>query len=92
MSQFRSRISSAAALLLLASTSAIAADADEIIFVDDANFIKPAELGSSWNLRGEIGYNIDGTHDVTSNGSSLTHTGFQVHNIQEPPNYSIGVG
>ncbi|MEM9999448.1 MAG: outer membrane beta-barrel protein [Pseudomonadota bacterium] len=91
MSQFRSRISSAAALVLLASTSAIAADADEIIFVDDANFIKPAELGSSWYIRGEIGYNFAGTHDTTSTGNPAT-TILSDNNFMDKTHFSAGFG
>ncbi|MDZ7823235.1 MAG: hypothetical protein U5K75_03785 [Ahrensia sp.] len=36
-----------------------AADIDGVVYADDANFVKPAELGSSWYLRGDLRYNFN---------------------------------
>ncbi|MEM0898538.1 MAG: hypothetical protein AAGI92_01145 [Pseudomonadota bacterium] len=41
------------------ASPAFAADMDPV-FADDANMLKPIELGTGWYLRGDIGYNIDG--------------------------------
>ncbi|MEL6200919.1 MAG: outer membrane beta-barrel protein [Pseudomonadota bacterium] len=91
MSQIRSPIRSVVCAALLLSTPAFAADADEIIFVDDANFIKPAELGSSWYIRGEIGYNFEGVHDTNSSGNPADST-FIDNNFMDRTHFSGGVG
>ncbi|MBL8580714.1 MAG: porin family protein, partial [Rhizobiaceae bacterium] len=44
---------------LLPAASALAADYDPPIFVDEAPEMVPVEVGSGWYLRGDIGYNFD---------------------------------
>lgn len=49
-----------AAAFAATAMPALAADMDnEVIFTDDANFVKPAELGSGWYLRGDVTYNFN---------------------------------
>ncbi|MEM1376750.1 MAG: outer membrane beta-barrel protein [Pseudomonadota bacterium] len=91
MNQYRSRLLSAAAIFATLAAPALAADADEVIFVDDANFVKPAELGSSWYIRGEIGYNFDGRHDVSVGGNPITDT-FTENTFMDRTHFSVGVG
>ncbi|MEL6921138.1 MAG: outer membrane beta-barrel protein [Pseudomonadota bacterium] len=92
MSQYhRSRLFSAAALFVLATGSALGADADEVIFVDDANFVKPAELGSSWYIRGELGYNFAGRHDVSTSGNPSADT-FVENNFMDRTHFNAGIG
>lgn len=45
------------AALMPVHTYAADMDPAEVIYVDDANIVKPAELGSGWYLRGDISYN-----------------------------------
>lgn len=58
------RLASRLALILAAAglmpaASALAADYDPPIFVDEAPEYVPVEVGSGWYLRGDIGYNFD---------------------------------
>ena len=62
----------AAVALCLFGLQASAADLDGIVFTDDANFAKPAELGSGWYIRGELGLNLDGLQDVSIYGNPVT--------------------
>ncbi|MGB7433617.1 MAG: outer membrane beta-barrel protein [Ahrensia sp.] len=57
MTNFK-RVSMAVIALSLAMPVAHAADLDPI-FADDANKLRPAELGSGWYLRGDISYTFD---------------------------------
>ncbi|MCI5074596.1 outer membrane beta-barrel protein [Oricola sp.] len=82
-----------AAACLLAS-QARAADMDGI-FVDDANFAKPAELGSGWYIRGDIGLNFNGNHDVSINGNPVDEEEgsiYEVNNFTDVLHYNGGVG
>ena len=55
--QFKLRIVLAlAAAVLLPQASALAADYDPPIYVDQAPEYQPVEVGSGWYLRGDIGY------------------------------------
>ncbi|MEO1702630.1 MAG: outer membrane beta-barrel protein [Pseudomonadota bacterium] len=91
MSQFRSTFRSLLTAALLASAPVFAADVDGAIFVDDANFVKPAELGSSWYIRGEIGFNFDGEHDTGSSGNPADST-FVDNNFMDRTHFNAGVG
>lgn len=55
------RLTCIAGAVLLGTTAfnANAADLDGVIYTDDANLVKPAELGSGWYIRGDISYNTD---------------------------------
>lgn len=85
----------AAACLVAAQASA--ADMDGI-FVDDANFIKskPAELGSGWYIRGDIGLNFDGHHDVSVYGDPIDQDDdgslLEINNFTDRLHYSAGMG
>lgn len=50
-------VSMAVVALAITGPQAFAADLDPI-FSDDANLMRPAELGSGWYLRGDIAYNF----------------------------------
>ena len=75
----------------LSAGQALAADADGGIFTDDANFARPAELGSGWYIRGDIGINFDGNHDVSINGNPVTST-FMDNNYTDKTHFAIGAG
>jgi hypothetical protein len=77
--------------LCLAGTQALSADVDELIFTDDANFAKPAELGSGWYIRGEIGMNLNGTHNVNSYGNPAFARLYD-NNYTDRLNYSFYAG
>lgn len=81
----------------LVAMQARAADLDGAIFTDDANFIgKPAELGSGWYIRGDIGVSFEGHHDVSEQGDPLDLTGddtlLAINNITDKLYYSVGMG
>src|SRR5690606_15452208 len=48
-----------AALAIMASAQAIAADYDPPIFVEEAPEWVPVEIGSGWYLRGDVTYTVD---------------------------------
>lgn len=72
----------------LTGAHAMAADQDGIVFSDDANFAKPAELGSGWYIRGELGYNLNGRHDVSTFGNPAS-TVVLDNNYTDRLNYSF---
>ncbi len=58
----RSKILAAALIASVAFSiqPAMAADMDgNDVYTDDANFVKPAELGSGWYMRGDVSYNFN---------------------------------
>ncbi|WP_421857404.1 outer membrane protein [Oricola sp.] len=75
----------------LAGSAAMAADVDGGIFTDDANFARPAELGSGWYIRGDIGINFDGHHDVSISGNPVEST-YLDNNFTDKTHFSIGAG
>lgn len=85
------RASSLLATVCLVSTAAIAADLDPV-FSDDANMFRPAELGSGWYLRGELGANLNGRHNVFSTGTPANGNIYTDENFTDGFNYSVGVG
>lgn len=58
MSQTARLLASAAALALFAST-AMAADYDPPIYIEEAPEMVPVEIGSGWYLRGDVSYNFE---------------------------------
>jgi opacity protein-like surface antigen len=81
----------------LAAMQARAADMDRVIFADDANFLgKPAELGSGWYLRGDVGLSFNGFHDVSVEGDPIDLNGndslLAINNITDKLHYSVGMG
>ncbi len=83
-------LAAAATFPLLASPAA-AADMDTSIFVDDANFTKPAELGSGWYIRGDIGYNFAGRHEVSTVGNPALAV-YETNNFMDKTHFSVGSG
>ncbi|MFZ2103457.1 MAG: outer membrane beta-barrel protein [Oricola sp.] len=79
-----------AALLCLVGMQASAADLDGV-FIDDANFAKPAELGSGWYIRGDIGLNLNGNQDVSIYGNPTTST-YLDNNYTDGFYFDAGVG
>ena len=79
------------AVLCLTTMQASAADIDGLVFTDDANFAKPAELGSGWYIRGELGFNLNGNQDVSSYGNPALSTLYD-NNYTDGMNYSASVG
>ncbi len=57
-------------LILCASTSAGAADLDNILYAPELPNTVPVEIGSGWYLRGDVGYN------VSFNGSASSYRVF----------------
>lgn len=96
MTIFVKRIGAIGMAACLVGAQASAADLDGI-FVDDANFVgKPAELGSGWYIRGDIGLNFNGHHDVSVDGDpiDLDDDGslLAINNITDKLSYSAGMG
>lgn len=93
MMKSKTRIGALGVAACLFATQAGAADMDGI-FVDDANFAKPAELGSGWYIRGDIGLNFNGFHDVSIDGNPVDEEDalFEIRNITDKLHYSGGVG
>jgi opacity protein-like surface antigen len=79
------------AVLCLTTMQASAADIDGLVFTDDANFAKPAELGSGWYIRGELGFNLNGNQDVSSYGNPALATLYD-NNYTDGMNYSVSAG
>lgn len=79
----------------LAAAQAQASDLDGV-YVDDANFLeKPAELGSGWYIRGDIGININGHQDVSVSGNPVDpdpDTIFSINNITDKGHFDVGFG
>lgn len=84
------KLSGVAMALAMTASGAAAADLDPI-FADDANMFRPAELGSGWYLRGQLGANINGRHDVFSSGTTADDIRTD-DNFTDGYNFSIGVG
>lgn len=61
------------------------------VFIDDANFAKPAELGSGWYIRGDLGLNINGVQDVSIYGNPVTSS-YQNNNYTDKVHFGAGVG
>lgn len=79
------------ATAFMAGSQAGAADMDGI-FVDDANFIqKPAELGSGWYIRGDLGINFNGNHDVSIYGNPAFST-YVDNNYTDKIHFAVGAG
>ncbi len=57
-----------ATCLLLQASSALAADYDPPIFVDDAPEYTPVEVGSGWYLRGDIGASVNHPFEHSESG------------------------
>ena len=76
------------------SVPAIAADLDPNIYVDDANFAKPAELGTGWYLRGDVAYNIDQEQkrEFTYDSGSSNTNGFNRSESLYGDSFGFGVG
>lgn len=55
--RIRNLLVASAAIAVLAAP-AIAADLDDVVYSDDANFAKPVEIGSGWYLRGDVSWNF----------------------------------
>lgn len=69
--------------------SAAAADLDSPIFQHQAPEVVPVEIGNSWYLRGDIGYNFNGR----INNESTSNAGVVIDNdYQNGIAYSAGVG
>lgn len=81
----------AAVALPLIAVPALAADIDPVIYVDDANFAKPAELGSGWYIRGDIGFNFAGRHDVSVVGDPARSV-YETNNFMDKTHFSVGAG
>jgi opacity protein-like surface antigen len=79
------------AMLWLAAGPAAGSDLDGVVFTDDANFAKPAELGSGWYIRGEIGANLNGERDVSTYGNPALGILYD-NNFTDHFNYSLNVG
>lgn len=62
------------AAALMTSPAALAADYDPPIVVDEAPEYQPVEIGSSWYLRGDVGYTLNHlpTMDIISGTQSQT--------------------
>ena len=78
------------AVLCLSAMQANASDLDGV-FIDDANFAKPAELGSGWYIRGDLGLNFNAVHDVSINGNPITST-YLNNNYTDKIHFGAGVG
>ena len=95
MTTFVKRIGAIGVAACVVGAQAHASDLDGI-FVDDANFIeKPAELGSGWYIRGDIGINFNGRQDVSINGNPVDEdpdTIFAINNFTDKTHYDVGVG
>ena len=81
----------AAVALPMIAVPAFAADVDPVIYVDDANFAKPAELGSGWYIRGDIGYNFAGRHEVSVVGDPARSV-YETNNFMDKTHISVGAG
>ena len=73
----------------LLATSALAADYDPPIFVDNAPEYVPVEVGSGWYLRGDLGYNFNKPFKNTEFGPSPIYSLDQDHTALSG---SIGAG
>lgn len=77
--------------LCLLVTQAGASDLDGVVFTDDANFARPAELGSGWYIRGDIGLNFNGVQDVSINGNPAAGL-YLENNYTDKIHFDAGVG
>lgn len=77
--------------LCLLVSQASASDLDGVVFTDDANFAKPAELGSGWYIRGDIGLNFNGVQDVSINGNPASGL-YMNNNYTDKIHFDAGVG
>jgi opacity protein-like surface antigen len=77
--------------LCLLVSQASASDLDGVVFTDDANFARPAELGSGWYIRGDIGLNFNGVQDVSINGNPAAGL-YQNNNYTDKIHFDAGVG
>lgn len=97
---FRSKILTAAlvAATALTASASFAADLDQVIYADDANFVKPAELGSSWYIRGDIsaavfsGGSADDYRTFDAVGGTYGDNAWNSSDISTDMSYSIGFG
>ncbi|TCD15429.1 hypothetical protein [Oricola cellulosilytica] len=62
-------IRAAIAALCLTGTNAAIADTDKPAFADHTTSARPAELGSGWYIRGDLGLHLGSEHDVGMSGS-----------------------
>lgn len=88
MTKFK-RVSAAVIALSLAMPAAHAADLDPI-FSDDANKLRPAELGSGWYLRGDISYTFD--RDQEGGFAYTPEVGYPTRNFDMSDSVGFGVG
>lgn len=76
MSQTARLLASAAALAFFAST-AMAADYDPPIYIEEVPEMVPVEIGSGWYLRGDVSYNFeDPLYDFEPFGIDTKHRRF----------------
>lgn len=88
MTNFK-RVSAAVIALSLAMPVAHAADLDPI-FADDANKLRPAELGSGWYLRGDLSYTFDREQEVGF--EYQPDTGHPTRRFDMSDSFGFGVG
>lgn len=75
----------------LAGVQARAADLDGTVFTDDANFSKPAELGSGWYIRGDVYYNAGEEQRIGFNYDEISGDTFD-YRYGNGFGYGIGAG
>lgn len=66
------------AMLAPLTASALAADYDPPIYIEQAPEYVPVEIGSGWYLRGDLSYSVDPVYDFTLLGESVSHRPFGV--------------
>lgn len=88
MTNFK-RVSAAVIALSLAMPVAHAADLDPI-FADDANKLRPAELGSGWYLRGDLSYTFD--REQEAGFEYQPDTGHPTRRFDMSDSFGFGVG
>lgn len=85
------------ATLALAPASALAADYDPPIFVEEAPEWVPVEIGSGWYLRGDVGYAVDTSASKafgyrTFDGTNYGERSFDTSRLSEDFSFGGGVG
>ena len=84
--QFKLHIALAlASEVLLPPISALAADYDPPIYVDQAPEYQPVEVGSGWYLRGDVGYNFNKPYKYFENSAAFSSS-------TNPVSGSVGIG
>lgn len=78
-----------ASAVMVSPMTAFAADLDNVVYADDANMLQSAELGSNWYIRGDIGLNFNGIHNVST---SSVDSVYDIQNIMDKTHVSAGVG